>query len=621
MAKNFEIRQYQIEARDKIIAGLQSSKVSELLLALCAGGGKTYISKMVIDAITDIKGIDYQIAFCSPYNSITSQTTSYFEGCGIYQTGVKRRPDPNSNVTLFTMQTFENMFITKSEKTGKPKFELFYKFIILDEVQLMQTKVQRLQKLIKENGLDTKLLFLSATPYDGAGYLLPIVEKATPVLPWKYANAKEYIKRGNLLPLVVKQLAKTPIKESHLVTNQAETDFTEEVHNEALKNSVDVVETVHPYLGDYSTIVLATNIEHAEKITEDFRAKGYSVKALHSKVDGKKDGILEEFKRGEFQIIVSVRMITVGTDMPIAINLVVATLIASLAVWIQACARVQRIGGGSNIAYIYDLFGNADRLGSPLQLVEPKPLSEKPTKKAQRCEACGETFSLTLISSVVEEGVAWKTYVKTCCGEKVVRGQELESTVCANCNTQYEVEDTKQVNREIVSFCPHCNHPNALELITPYELTTLMRDRGEYVLQMFSVYKDYLREQQVENFKKWLTVYAVFAEDNELIESLDSALSNIDAKKKIEEINNIIYLSKEFRKKFYPIVNLFKKEGFNISDMAEVAEIVIEGFTKGGEIYIKRLKNRLTHWGFFQKKDIDYKRLKKNIKTHQTAIF
>jgi len=616
--KVFEVREYQQVAKKSVIDGLLNPKVRELLLALCAGGGKTYISKTIVDEITKLKGLGYKIAFCSPYNSITGQTTDYFEGCGLYQTGSKKRPDKGSNVTLFTMQTFENMFIVQK---SKPLLDLNYDFIILDEVQLMQTKVERLQEKIKKEGLKTKLLMLSATPYDGGGYLLPIVEKAKVVLDWKFANAKEYIKGGHLLPVVVKQLAKTPVNESHLKTNNKGEDFTEETHEEALKNSVDVVRTVKPHLGHYSTIVVATNIEHAEKIAKDFIEEGYSVKCLHSKVDGKKDDILEEFKRGEFQIIVSVRMISVGTDMPIAVNLVVATLIASLAVWIQTVARVQRIGGGSNVAYVYDLFGNADRLGSPLQLVRPLPSSEKATRKNQKCENCGESFSLTLISSEIDNGVNWKIYTKTCCGEEVVKGQELESCVCESCQTQFLVEETYRVDTEIKANCSVCKTPNTIELITPYELTTLVRDRGEFELQMFSIYKDSLRESQYESFRKTLTVYSVFADDEDLVKSLDLALrDSLTVKEKIEHINLILGQAKVYTKRYQTLMLLFKKPNFEVDEMRVVAKIIEEGYELFKEGYIPRLNNRLHHWGITGEKEIDYKKLKRNLKSHLTYI-
>jgi len=146
------------------------------------------------------------------------------------------------------------------------------------------------------------------------------------------------------------------------------------------------------------TVCFATSIAHSKHIVAKFQEAG--VKAHHIDChmpQEEKDGILDSFKAGEFQILSNVALIAEGFDYPACSAMILARPTKSLIRYIQMAGRVLRIHDSKTRALILDHSGSCHELGYPtddlpLELDDgaPKKASQsKPEeKKPKKCPSC-----------------------------------------------------------------------------------------------------------------------------------------------------------------------------------------------------------------------------------------
>jgi superfamily II DNA or RNA helicase len=200
-------------------------------------------------------------------------------------------------------------------------------------------------------------------------------------------------------------------------------EYTEESENEVVGQIIgDIVGSYKandeiqglPFIGFTKTIA------QAESLCEEFEEEGYKVAVVHSKLsDDDNKGILDSFKAGALDGVLSVIKLIEGFDYPACSVLIMATAFApnkkhphepnSLTRYVQMIGRVRRSHAGKQVAYIHDHGLNFVRYGHPddydesftfLLSKKKKDKDDDPLdielRKKRLCNSCGsEIFGIT----------------------------------------------------------------------------------------------------------------------------------------------------------------------------------------------------------------------------------
>jgi superfamily II DNA or RNA helicase len=128
----------------------------------------------------------------------------------------------------------------------------------------------------------------------------------------------------------------------------------------------DPVDCVVRYCKGKRTIVYVSQVERAKEAAARLRAHGVKAYAIEANT-GKatRDAIMAEFRSGKVDVIVNVRTMTEGVDVPEVEAVVLAQAFAFLGGYLQAVGRARRPSDGKTHCEIYDLVGCTLRHGSP----------------------------------------------------------------------------------------------------------------------------------------------------------------------------------------------------------------------------------------------------------------
>ncbi len=157
---------------------------------------------------------------------------------------------------------------------------------------------------------------------------------------------------------------------------------------------------------DRQTVVYGCTVEHALHLCEEFRSAG--VKAAH--VDGAtetdlRDEILEQFGRGELQVITNVGVLQQGVDIPSLSCVVLARPTRSLVLFRQCCGRAKRPFPGKSECVLIDHSGSVYFHGHPDEdiaweldekvKIETKRAANRPPgeKEPLHCPNCHAIFA------------------------------------------------------------------------------------------------------------------------------------------------------------------------------------------------------------------------------------
>jgi superfamily II DNA or RNA helicase len=172
-------------------------------------------------------------------------------------------------------------------------------------------------------------------------------------------------------------------------------------------------------------IVFNVNIEHAQKMTEEFRSAGIVSECITSKTPkAERERILSAFSAGLFPVLNNCGILTTGYDEPSIEVVIMNRKTKSLPLWLQCCGRGSRIYPNKTHFTVLDFGMNHDEHGL---WSEPRAwsLTEKKKKKrtdiqaspvrtcpkceamlparAPKCEYCGHEFPKP--EAEIKEGV------------------------------------------------------------------------------------------------------------------------------------------------------------------------------------------------------------------------
>ena len=123
----------------------------------------------------------------------------------------------------------------------------------------------------------------------------------------------------------------------------------------------DAVEQYKKHLLDKPAIAFCVDIAHAKKVHEKFIKEGVKAELLtgEMKLD-ERDKVLHKLRNHEISVIVSIDIISEGTDLPCVTGAILLRPTNSLALYVQQVGRILRPEEGKT-AIVLDHVGNTYR--------------------------------------------------------------------------------------------------------------------------------------------------------------------------------------------------------------------------------------------------------------------
>lgn len=112
------------------------------------------------------------------------------------------------------------------------------------------------------------------------------------------------------------------------------------------------------------TIVFCVNIKHAERMTDEFNQKGVRAKFITSTMEGDRSETLNEWRRGEFPVLINASIFTTGFDEPSIECVILARATMSENLYLQMIGRGSRISPNKENFYLLDFGENVERHGT-----------------------------------------------------------------------------------------------------------------------------------------------------------------------------------------------------------------------------------------------------------------
>jgi superfamily II DNA or RNA helicase len=389
---NMKLRDYQLES----IAGLRKEFTSgkkRLILALTTGAGKTVVfSEMVRLAAS--KGTKTLVL--TDRVELFKQTLKAIDRHGVPVQELKAGKKDFDIYALVTVAMVETL--------KRRNIPLYYPdLIIIDEAHKGNfTKVIDIFP-------DAKVIGATATP---VGKHIPKLYSGIV----QTIDTPDLIEQGYLAPCRAFQMQDDFSDLSVKAGEYTESSLFEHFNKQKLYAGV-VQKWIEKTPGK-KTIVFNVNIEHSEKMTDEFNAAGISSKCITSRTPKEeRDKILAEFTSGAFPVLNNCGILTTGYDEPSIEVVIMNRKTKSLPLWLQCCGRGSRTYPGKTEFTVLDFGMNHDEHGL---WEEPRKWSLEEKKKKKK-------------------GASQEAAVKTCKNcEAMVHARVM---ICPHCG--YKFPETK----------------------------------------------------------------------------------------------------------------------------------------------------------------------------------
>lgn len=381
------LRDYQDTSRNRFWDGV--AKNEHPLLVLPCGAGKTPVGAAILDdcmkwqgraiLVTHVKELALQML----HKLQLINPNLYPSVCS----GSLGSHDTDAGIVIGTIQTL----VRRIEDLGHRDL------VLIDEAHLLgpnpESSYQKLIKGLTEINPKLAVGGMTATPWrlrqgeifgEGATFSRVVFE----------ISIRELIERGYLVPVTSKDAMDIDL--SQVKISRATGDYWEGELEAAFRAVDNVTRSVDDMLARASTrkrvIVFTTGQEHARDVLACLRDRGRKAElVLGTTPQSRRDGIIEDFKRGEFEFLVAVRCLTTGFDCPETDCVVLFTATISPVLYSQMVGRGMRPAEGKKNALVLDYGGNAMRHG-PIDNVQPprKPGERTGDAPTKRCPGCRE---------------------------------------------------------------------------------------------------------------------------------------------------------------------------------------------------------------------------------------
>lgn len=486
-----KLRDYQQALVDKTRASLSDGK-KHLIVELPTGGGKTVIFSYLVSEATR-KG--KTVLILTDRTELLTGTGGTLTRFGVIthylRAGAKIVPSQTGVAYVGMVQTLRKRIDLPLWKKWIESIDM----IIIDE-----THKQEFNDFFTSGLLDNKItLGFTATPKRSGkqrqlyrDYEDIIHELGTP----------ELVKRGFLVPEVYFGCYEPDMSgvSKNMNGDFAEWDMMSRFDKPQLYGGV--VKAYQEHTPSTHALVFCVNIKHCIKTVREFNSQGISAKFIVSNVSapkrkgdskadivkynekledykaykdayaensGDREEILDQWKRGEFKVLVNAGILTTGFDFPPLETVIVFRATMSEPLWLQMIGRGSRISENKDHFNILDFGGNASRLGGYRKQREWSlyhPVSQKVMDG--KMKMCG-------LKKMVPIGPD-KNGNRGCC-EQIFPSY----TICPYCGYVYpEHKEVKEIDLKAITLDSNgvkVNH-KPFKLMTFQELEKHARDNG-----------------------------------------------------------------------------------------------------------------------------------------------
>jgi len=458
-------RDYQKDIIEQVVKSNKST-----LIQIPTGGGKTFIAYEIATDL--IAKFDQQVLFVAPRENLVHQTAEEFKYAKPHIVHTSNKKD--KGIKTYDFETYPLLISTL--QTAYRRENIDPDVIIIDETHFGFDG--KMIKKLKASNKHSRIIGLSATPYDKYGQQLQGFDLVLDKYDMKYMIENKY-----LVPLQSYKRQKIKgLNNIKIVQGDYDLRELEEVvcNNHTI---IEIVETTKDKVAESEkTIVFAVTIKHADLLAEAYRKAGFTSKSLHSKSEDSDAETIDYFKKGYIKVLVSVSKLTTGFDVPSADCAVIARPTKSQNLYKQMVGRILRLSPetGKTHAVLLDCGNVIDELGDPLapiQLMQPKE-----SNNTLKCNVC-QSENLKLKKN--KDEAYWECQE---CGhlKKIKEG----AYKCSHCN-KYSKKDSNFLftNNKLLLDCSYCGHQTTISEYSGDEKLVCINDEEHIVRQkILSVY-------------------------------------------------------------------------------------------------------------------------------------
>lgn len=363
--KAASLHPYQQKAKSDIFASWD--EVKHVMLQMPTGTGKTYLFTSIMDDITRWSRETHtptKILVIAHRRELIEQIDRSLGVFGVPHSvfaGPKQLRNLSNPVLVSSIQTITH----KANEADAIRLRDRIRFVIIDEAHhAMADSYRKLWKMFPE----ARFLGVTATPWrmNHSGF-------------WRIFNrliltqpVKAFIKQGYLAPYDYYSLKySSDIQRS--INSIRRFDKWGDYEVSALQETMDLghiraqlVKSYRKLAWGKKGIIYSINKAHSAHICEDYRKLGVRIVDIDDSTPAQlRKQYVEQFKKGEIDIIVNVNIFSEGFDCPDIEFIQLARPTRSLAMYLQQVGRGLRVTEGKQKCLILDNVGMYTRFGLP----------------------------------------------------------------------------------------------------------------------------------------------------------------------------------------------------------------------------------------------------------------
>jgi len=365
-----ELRPYQEKAVKAAIDYIRNNPGKHPVIGMPTGSGKT----MVIGALVE-KSLKWgiKVVILSHNSEILEQDytslskyldeNAYTGRIGLFSAGLGRKDI--GDVTVAGIQSVYKKAHLFSEA----------KLVIIDEAHTINNKDGSMYSKFFAGMDNPTYLGLTATCYRlGTGYIYG-EGRLFDDIPYDLTSMHSFnklIRDGYLCDLHSKgseyemDTSKIRVRAGDFIESEMDHDF---VRRELTKQIL--TEVIEKGKDRKAWLIFAINISHANMIAEILLQHEIRANVVHSKMEGNRRKVIDDFKSGKYRAIVNVNVLTTGFDHSAIDMVVLMRPTKSPVLHVQMIGRGLRISPNKKDCLILDYAGNTKRIG-PINNVTPE---------------------------------------------------------------------------------------------------------------------------------------------------------------------------------------------------------------------------------------------------------
>jgi DNA repair protein RadD len=353
------LRPYQQNASDIAVKYFQSDKKYNAIMVLPTGSGKSLIIADIASKLND------HLLIFQPSKEILEQNFEKLQSYGILNCSIYSASFNSKEINQIT-------FAMIGSVRTKPEFFSHFKYVIVDECHLVNSKNSDTMYNSFLSKLNCRVIGLTATPYrlttDGfGGSILKFLTRTRPRIFSEmiyHVQINELSNQGYLAKMEYYQI--NIVNPEKLKINTTGADYTDKSvqnhykdidFNEKLKGIIQRLINA----GRKNILVFTRFVDEAQKLSDSLGELSEIVSAESPKKE--RERILKDFKSGKIKVVTNVGVLTTGFDFPELETVVLARPTMSLALYYQMIGRAMRPHPDKKSSWVVDLCQIFKRFG------------------------------------------------------------------------------------------------------------------------------------------------------------------------------------------------------------------------------------------------------------------